>query len=157
MRAAALILATVLALILCAWGLIRFLGSRSAEPRATAAVSSSSEAPVDLVDVASTALQDCARPVAPALPDGATASREQMTAARTSFQAYDAATNSYAHCVDAAIERVAAQYAAVAAPTELKSLRAFGTGAHDTAIDQEQSFADQLNVQIRAYKARHPQ
>ena len=156
MRAGALSLAAVVVLVLCGWGVRHFVGSRSAAPAAGAAVSIPSEAPVDLVDVASVALQECARAVAPAVPDGSTASAQQMAAAHAAFKAYDTATNSYVHCVDAAIERVAGQYSAVASPTELKSLRDFGSGAHDTAVDQEQALADQLNTQIRAYKAKHP-
>ncbi len=80
-----------------------------------------------------------------------------MAAARTAFQAYDTATNSYAHCVDTTVERIARQYAAVASQDELRSLREFGLGAHDTAIDQEQAVADQFNAQVRLYKAKHPQ
>ena len=134
-----------------------FLGPQAALHPAPVATASPTEAPLDLVDAASSALQDCARATAPSVPDGATASREQMTAARSDFQAYDQATNSYVQCVDAAIERVARQYAGVDSPAELKSLQAFGRGAHDTAIDQEQAVADQLNAQIRTYRAKHPQ
>jgi hypothetical protein len=142
---------------LLGWGLSSFLGPQAPYHPAPVATSLPTEAPVDLVDVASIALQDCARATAPSVPDGATATREQMTAARSDFQAYDTATNSYVHCVDTAIERIARQYAAVASPADLKSLKAFGLGAHDTAIDQEQAFADQLNAQIRTYRAKHPQ
>ena len=157
MRAAALIFAGLLLLVLCGWGVSRWLGARSHPPQSSAAVLSPSESPVDLVDLASIALQDCARGVPPSIPDGASASREQMAAARSAFQAYDTATNSYARCVDGAIDRVARQYAGVASPGEIKALKAFGLGAHDTAIDLEQSIADRLNLQIRAYKAKHPQ
>ena len=94
-------------------------------------------------------------PATPPVPDGATASIEEMTAARAAFQAYDAATNSYVHCVDATIERLLRQYAGAASEDQVHSLQAFGRGAHDTAIDQEQSVADQFNLQIRAYKAQH--
>jgi hypothetical protein len=112
---------------------------------------------VDLVDIASAALQDCPRPTAPAVPDGAAASREQMAAARSAFQAYDTANNSYVRCVDATIDRIARQYAGVASQEELHSLKAVGLGAHNTAIDQEQAIVDQFNAQIRTYKSKHPQ
>ncbi len=112
---------------------------------------------MDLVDAASVALQDCPQAAPPAMPDGARATGKEMIAARAAFQAYDASTNAYVHCVDAAIERIASHYGAVASAAELKSLQAFGLGAHDTAIDQEQAVADQLNTQIRTYRARHPQ
>jgi hypothetical protein len=111
---------------------------------------------VDLVDAASAALQECPRGAAPVVPDGATASRQEIVAARAAFQAYDAATNSYVHCVDATVEHISAQYPN-APPTDLQALKAFGVRTHDTAIDQEQALADQFNAQIRTYKAKHPQ
>ena len=149
--------AAIAGVALLGWGVSSFLGPQVPARPAPGATSLPTEAPVDLVDVASIALQDCARATAPSVPDGAAASREQMTAARSDFQAYDKATNSYVQCVDTAIERIARQYAGVASPADLKSLKAFGLGAHDTAIDQEQAVADQLNAQIRTYRAKHPQ
>jgi hypothetical protein len=80
-----------------------------------------------------------------------------MSSARQAFEAYDAATNAYTKCVDATVARVAAQQGRGAPPEELERLQAFGTTAHNTAINQEQGVAEQLNTQIRAYKAKHPQ
>jgi len=54
----------------------------------------------------SSALQACPVSTAPAVPDGATASAEQMAAAHSAFQSYDAAINSYAKCVDSAVARI---------------------------------------------------
>jgi hypothetical protein len=142
------------AALLC-WGLVSSLSPRAVIPALTAAPAIVHGAPVDLVDAASSALQDCTRAVPPSVPDGAHASGPEMAAARVAFQSYDQATNAYVHCVDQAVEKIRAQYAAVASATELKALTAFGVGAHDTAIDQEQAVADQFNAQIRAYRARH--
>ncbi len=142
---------------LIGWALSSFPGARSPAPSPPAASSTPPHAPVDLVDAASVALEACARPTAPALPNGAMASLQEMTAARAAFQAYDTATNAYVHCVDATTERIARQYAAVASQDELRSLKEFGLGAHDTAIDQEQAVADQFNAQVRLYKSKHPQ
>jgi hypothetical protein len=143
--------------VLIALALAFSLHSRPSPKSPSTAAYTPTSAPVDLVDAASIALQDCARAVPPSIPDGTRATRAEMTAARSAFQAYDTATNTYIHCVDTAIEHIANQYATVASPSELKSLKAFGRGAHDTAIDQEQSVADQFNTQIRTYRARHPQ
>jgi hypothetical protein len=108
------------------------------------------------VEVASAELRACPRAQAPAVPDGAKASREEMAAATAAFKSYDTATNSYVQCVDVTIERIANQYAAVASQDDLHALREFGTVAHNTAIDQEHAVADQLNAQVRIYKAQHP-
>jgi hypothetical protein len=151
------VVAVLVAAALVGWGVISSLDLRSAAQPVAAASSTPTASSVDLVDAASVALQDCAPATAPSVPNGASASREEMTAARAAFQAYDAATNSYVHCVDTTIERLSNQYAGVVSTDELKSLKAFGLGAHDTAIDQEQAVADQFNAQIRTFKAKHPQ
>jgi len=151
------VVAAFAGVVLIALALIFSLHWRSSPKSVSTNAYTAASAPVDLVDTASIALQDCARAVPPSVPDGTRATRAEMAAARSAFQAYDTATNTYIHCVDTAIERIGKQYASVASPSELKSLQAFGRGAHDTAIDQEQAVADQFNTQIRTYRARHPQ
>jgi hypothetical protein len=142
---------------LLGWGLISVLGSRSPSRAGPPPVSTIASSPAHLVEVASAALRACPRAEAPAVPDGATASREAMSAATAAFKSFDSATNSYVHCVDVTIERIANQYAGVASQDDLHALKEFGTVAHNTAIDQEKAIADQLNAQIRTYKAQHPQ
>jgi hypothetical protein len=39
---------------------------------------------------------------------------------------------------------------------ELQMLKTLHNGAHNTAVDQEQAVADQLNEQVRVFKAKHP-
>ena len=112
--------------------------------------------PIELVQRASTALNDCQAPTAPQLPDGAQATLPQMNQARQAFQTYDAATNTYTRCVDEAVDHVAKQYGAGASVEGMKDLKAFGVRAHNAAIDQEQSVAEQLNTQVRTYNAKHP-
>jgi hypothetical protein len=142
---------------LLGWGLISTLGSRSSSRAAPAPLAAPTAAPVNLVEVASAALRACPRAQAPAVPDGTKVSREEMAAATAAFKSFDTATNSYVHCVDVTIERIANQYAGVASQDDLRALKEFGTVAHNTAIDQEHAVADQLNAQIRTYKAQHPQ
>jgi len=104
---------------------------------------------------ATAALEDCAVPNPPAVPDASTATKEQMMAARTAFKAFDTATNAYTACVDAAIDKVTKQFPD-ATPADQQTLRVLGTGAHNTAVDQEQAVADQFNVQVKAFNAKHP-
>ncbi|HYL71659.1 MAG TPA: hypothetical protein VEY89_10210 [Candidatus Dormibacteraeota bacterium] len=112
--------------------------------------------PTELVQSASTALNGCPTPTAPQLPEGDRATLAQMNQARQAFQAYDAATNAYARCVDDAVDRVAQQRGGSASAASLTNLKAFGVRAHNAAIDEEQSVAEQLNAQVRAYNAKHP-
>jgi hypothetical protein len=144
--------------VLIVWALTSYRGSRthSATEPAVAPAPPVTSSPVNLVGTASTALQACPIAPAPSVPDGATASAEQMAAARSAFQAYDAATNSYARCVDSAVDRIAKQSEGVASESDRQSLNTFGVGAHNTAIEQEQAIADKFNAQVRIYKAKHP-
>jgi hypothetical protein len=143
----------LLGLALIGWVLAGYLGARvaSSTPAVTA-----KKLPVDLVRLASAQIAACALPNPPAVPDASSASLQDISAARQAFEAYDAATAGYAKCVDAAIDRVARQQGAAASPQDVAGLRVFGTTAHNTAIDQEQAIANQLNAQLRAYKAQHP-
>ncbi len=120
-------------------------------------VASSVAAPatVDLAQSINAAILACPPTTEPAMPDGARASREQMVEATSAFKAYDTATVAYAHCVDAAVERLAGQYAGVASAADIQNLKAFGISAHNTAVDQEQALADRLNEQLRIYKGKH--
>jgi hypothetical protein len=120
-------------------------------------VASSVAAPatVDLAQSINAAILACPPTTEPPMPDGARASREQMVEATSAFKAYDTATVAYAHCVDAAVERFAGQYAGVASAADIQNLKAFGISAHNTAVDQEQALADRLNEQLRIYKGKH--
>jgi hypothetical protein len=150
-------LAGVAGAVLIAWALVSHAGPgglfRGTPPAATAHRGPSA---AELVRSASAALQACPAATAPAVPDGATASLQQMAAADAAFRAYDTATNSYIQCVDAAVGRVAKQFAAVAEAPDLEALTLFGTRAHNVAIDQEQAAVGQFNGQLRIYKAKHP-
>lgn len=146
---------------LLAWALASGVAGHAqpaAQPMAVPAAAPRAAPPTsaDLVQAASAALTACTLADAPPTPDGATASRAQMGTARSAFQAYDAATTAYTQCVDSAVERIAHEFTGRAAETDLQVLRNFGARAHNVAIDQEQAAADQLNTQVRAYKAKHP-
>ena len=68
----------------------------------------------------------------------------------------DAATNSYAQCVDSEVVSLPRRVCRCCFGIDLQSLNTLGVRAHNTAIEQEQALADKFNEQIRLYKARHP-
>lgn len=107
------------------------------------------------VPMANRQLENCSMPNPPVVPDAITATQAQMLTARAQFATYDAAINSYVHCVDATIDQVTQQFPGASA-LELQALKSLGISAHNTAIDQEQALADRFNAQVRAYQAKHP-
>ena len=157
---AALVLAAA-GLALAGWvGWSNFAPRLAAVPPPPAVVNSAAEAAplarAEPVPTAIAALQDCTAATPPAVvPDGSKASREEMVAARTAFQQYDAATITFLKCVDGAIDGVTKQFPQASAE-ELQMLKTLHNGAHNTAVDQEQAVADQLNAQVRVFKAKHP-
>jgi hypothetical protein len=151
-------LAGIAGAALIAWGLVSHVGPggllHGASGTTATAVHSGPSA-AELVRSASAALEACPAATAPTVPDGATASLQEMEAADAAFRAYDAATNSYTKCVDASVDRVAKQFARVAQAPDLRALSVFGTRAHNEAVDEEQVVVDQFNGQLRIYKAKH--
>jgi hypothetical protein len=133
------------------------LGNVTSDGAASAAAPAPTSAqPQNPMELATAAIAKCALGSAPDVPDAATATLQQMEAARVAFQAYDAATNAHSKCVDDAIDQVLGQFPQ--ASDEVRtSLKILGLEAHNTAISQEQRVADELNTQVRAFKAKHPQ
>ncbi|MGB6604029.1 MAG: hypothetical protein WA747_12810 [Steroidobacteraceae bacterium] len=148
-------LAGIAGAALIAWGLVSHVGPGGLIHGVPNAAVHRGPSAAELVRNASVALQACPRATAPTVPDGATASLPDMEAADAAFHAYDAATNSYTRCVDAAVARVAKQFAGVAEAPDLEALTLYGTRAHNAAVDREQAAVDQFNGQLRVYKAKH--
>ena len=111
-----------------------------------------------LIAVATTPVfADCVAPTASiTVPDGNTATVDELVAAKKAVNAYDAAVQDFTSCLsteeDAAItalgdKATAAQKAKVQKQYELRS---------NNEVDKLHALADKLNLAIRAYKARNP-
>jgi hypothetical protein len=92
---------------------------------------------------------DCVYPKAPAsIPDGKTATEEQMVAAMTAFKAYDADVKSYGACLEQETKDKAAGTA------QLMQLKTMQTKKLNAAVEELQSKAKEFNEQVRVFKAR---
>jgi hypothetical protein len=110
----------------------------------------------DPVLTADVAFNDCVLPPQPTdLPDGATASMQQMQQAHAAVTAYNDATNTYLKCVDAAVGRVAQQDQGAASSSSLRLVDSMGVTLHNAAVDKDRALADRFNQQIRIFKAKH--
>ena len=98
---------------------------------------------------AGSAHADCAFPKAPAsIPDGKTASEEEMIAAMAAFKAYNEEVNSFGKCLDQETKDKAAGTA------QLMQLKTMQTKKLNAAMDELQTKAKLFNEQVRAFKAR---
>jgi hypothetical protein len=99
---------------------------------------------------------ECTAPSLPTLPDGATATKEQMLAGQKAVKDYQAANTEYRACLDPQV--AAAETAAAGdSPSEeataaLKKLNEDYNGS----VSKEEGLALKFNEAIKAYKAKNP-
>ena len=117
------------------------------------------KAPLALVFAAAVfaapALADCPYPAAPtSIPDGRTATLEEMVAGQKAVKAYDLAVKNYVSCIDAELDAAIVKAGDSLKPQQKKDMQNVEAQKHNAAIDQEQAIADRFNEQVKAYKAR---
>ncbi len=95
----------------------------------------------------------CIYPRAPEkMPDGATATYEEMTAAQKAVQQFNDDVNSYNSCLD--LEQQTREQAGEFDESQLAEMRAMQAKRNNAAVDQVQAVADRFNEQLRIFKAR---
>jgi hypothetical protein len=92
---------------------------------------------------------DCAQPgPAPAVPDGTTATVDQMKAAHQAIQSYANTLQSVQDCYEAKIK----MGAKTTKPEDLQKMRDAG----NAAVDQAKALSDAYSAQVKIFKARVP-
>jgi hypothetical protein len=111
---------------------------------------------------AGTAYADCSYPTPPDhLPNGNTATLQEMVEAQKAVKEYDKAINAYVACIQ--LERNDA-VGKIAKPGEkptadqkkaMDDMERVEVQKHNAAIDQLQSVADRFNEQVKVYKSKN--
>ncbi|MGH8250641.1 MAG: hypothetical protein ACREVI_08065 [Steroidobacteraceae bacterium] len=103
-----------------------------------------------------TAQATCIYPRAPArVPDGKTASFEEMAAAQKAVQQFNEDIDAYNACLD--MEMSSLEKSGVYDDNRLTELRAMQAKKNNAAVDEVQAIADQFNEQLRIFKTRDEQ
>jgi uncharacterized protein YfkK (UPF0435 family) len=98
----------------------------------------------------------CIYPRAPdRLPDGSTATFDEMAAAQKLVQQFNEDINSYNSCLD--LEMVTLANSGSYDENRLTELRAMQAKKNNAAVDEVQALADRFNEQLRIFKARDKQ
>lgn len=106
--------------------------------------------------VAAPALADCTAPtIAIAVPDGSTATMDQMLAAKHAISDSDAAVQKYDDCLKAEQDAKIAAGGDKMKDEEKVKISAKTVELHNVVAEQLQKVADQFNVEVRAYKAKN--
>jgi hypothetical protein len=90
----------------------------------------------------------CENPTMVQVPDGATATMDQLLEVQGSVKAYMAAMEEYLACINDEIDAAGDD-----APAEFKSLM---VTRHNTAVTEMETVAASFNEQVQAYRAANP-
>jgi hypothetical protein len=110
--------------------------------------------------MASHAQADCSYPRSPeAPPDGNTATRDQMIAAKHDFDRYNNEMNSYLDCIKLEMDSATPKDTSKLSPDEKKKadeqLKIL-TAKNNSAVDELQAVVGRFNEQLKIYKAKNP-
>jgi hypothetical protein len=104
---------------------------------------------------AGAAYADCPYPAAPAkLPDGASATLQDMLAGQKAVADYNKAVNEYVACIDKEVDEAITKGGDKIKPEQKADMQRVETQKHNAAIDQLQSVADRFNEQVKVFKAK---
>ena len=101
----------------------------------------------------------CTYPRAPdSIPDGKTASKEQMVAAKNDVSRYNTDMNAYLDCLKQEIDAATPKDPSKLSPADKKKsdeqLKIL-TQKNNAAVDELQALVGRFNEQLKAYKAAH--
>ncbi|HWG75208.1 MAG TPA: hypothetical protein VN660_00260 [Steroidobacteraceae bacterium] len=93
---------------------------------------------------------DCAAPAAAVqIPDGSTATRDQMVAAQRAVKAYDTAVKTYGDCLQHELDTK------LAGGGNKQQLEAQYDRLNNAEVDKLQKLAGKFNDELRAFKAKN--
>ena len=98
---------------------------------------------------------DCPYPAAPTkIPDGATATLQEMVDGQKAVGEYQKAINTYTACIDKELDDSIAAAGDKLKPDDKKKMQQMEAQKHNAAVDQLQAVADRFNEQVKVYKAK---
>ena len=98
--------------------------------------------------------EECSMPDMPTLPDGNSATMEEMIAGQQAVKAFQAAVETFRGCQDTMMETLKTRVAEgdEAAVADFQA----ATDAYNASVSLEEKLAEQFNQAIRDFKAANP-
>ncbi len=107
------------------------------------------------VVLAPAAYADCAYPPAPtAIPDGNTATLNEMIAAMKVIKSYNEQITAYLSCIELERDTRVASAGATLTKQQKDEMLIIEIQKHNAAVDQLKAVANRFNTQVRIFKAR---
>ena len=100
---------------------------------------------------------DCTYPPPPAkLPDGNSATMEEMLEGKKAVTQYNKDINAYVACIKLEHETAVTNAGDKLTPAQKADMEKMEVQKNNAAVDQLQSVADRFNEQVKIYKAKNP-
>jgi hypothetical protein len=98
---------------------------------------------------------ECVYPKAPSnVPDGATATQEQMVEGMKGVKEYNAAVTEYLGCLEQEMNARVQAAGTDAPPDQIEQIKAIHNKRHNAAVEELEAHAARFNEQVKVYKAR---
>ena len=98
---------------------------------------------------------ECVYPKAPtSIPDGKTATEEQMISGMKAVKDYNAQVTAYLSCLDMQMQTDITAAGTEAAPETIAQIKAINAKRHNAAVEELESHAARFNEQVKTYKGR---
>jgi hypothetical protein len=108
-----------------------------------------------LACLAATASADCTYPKAPSgLPDGATATQDEMVVGMRAIKEYNSSVTNYLTCLETEMNTRIEAAGAEAPADQVEQIKAIHTKRHNAAVEELESTAARFNEQVKVFKAR---
>ncbi|HEY8538783.1 MAG TPA: hypothetical protein VIL28_07940 [Steroidobacteraceae bacterium] len=104
------------------------------------------------------AVAECVYPKAPTnIPDGKTATEEEMIAGMRAVKEYNEQVNAYLSCLEMKTQSDIAAAGSDASPETIAQIKAINAKRHNAAVEELEAHAARFNEQVRIFKARGKQ
>jgi hypothetical protein len=98
---------------------------------------------------------ECTYPKAPTgLPDGATATQDEMVEGMKTIKEYNNQVTTYLNCLETEMNARIEAAGPDAPADQVEQIKAMHTKRHNAAVEELESNASRFNEQVKVYKAR---
>jgi hypothetical protein len=106
----------------------------------------------------SMAMAECVQPETPSLPDGASATMDEMIAGQQAVKTFQAANLEYMGCLEGEFTsaKTAIEGGKAEDPKALQAAYEQSVDAYNEAVSTEEEVAGQFNTEIREFRAANP-
>lgn len=105
---------------------------------------------------AASVADDCTAPQMPGLPDGATASLEQMLEGQKAVKAFQTANSEFRECLDPKVSAAENESMSDSESEKIQATLKQLNEDYNNSVSEEEALAESFNTELREYKEANP-